>query len=336
MRIAFTFNVKPKASGADTDDRYAEWDDEATIDAVEAALSRAGEVIRVDADDDLPFRLRDVRPDIVFNIAEGLGGPNREAHVPALCEFWSMPYTGSDSMTLSLCLDKGRTRRSSPTTESPTAPFTVAAAPEELDGFAAWPAIVKPVHEGSSKGITAASFCRSREEVLAAIDHVVGRYRQPALVERYLPRPGVHLRDPRQRSRHEDAAHRRGRLRGPPPGRAADLHLRGQVGVGLGGDAPRHLPLPGGGRSRPRGRQSSGRRSPPTACCAAGIGRASTSAATSAGCPTSSRSTRCPASIPIPRSTRACPTAARAAGLDYADMILGVLRAAAARHGLAL
>ena len=186
MRIAFTFNVKPKASGPDSGDRYAEWEDEATIAAVEAALSRAGDVIRVEANDDLPLRLHDLRPDIVFNIAEGIGGPNREAHVPAICEFWSTPYTGSDSMTMSLCLDKGRAKEVLAHHGIATAPFAVVGRPEELDGFAAWPAMVKPVHEGSSMGITRASYCPSAEEAKIEIAELVGRYGQPAIVEGYL------------------------------------------------------------------------------------------------------------------------------------------------------
>jgi D-alanine-D-alanine ligase len=186
MRIAFTFNVKPKTSGPDSGDRYAEWEDEATIVAVEAALSRAGDVIRVEANDDLPLRLHDLRPDIVFNIAEGIGGPNREAHVPAICEFWSTPYTGSDSMTMSLCLDKGRAKEVLAHHGIATAPFAVVGRPEELDGFAAWPAIVKPVHEGSSMGITRASYCPSADEAKVEIADLVGRYGQPAIVEGYL------------------------------------------------------------------------------------------------------------------------------------------------------
>ena len=186
MRIAFTFNVKPGVSGTDAGDRYAEWEDEATVAAVEAALSRAGEVIRVEAGDELPLRLHDLRPDIVFNIAEGLGGPNREAHVPAICEYWSTPYTGSDPLTMSLCLDKGRAKEVLAHHGIATAAFAVVGRPEELDGFAAWPAIVKPVHEGSSMGITRASYCPSADEARREIAGLVERYGQPAIVERYL------------------------------------------------------------------------------------------------------------------------------------------------------
>ena len=74
------------ALAAAPDDEYAEWDSAETIAAVERALARHGQVIRLEATDDFPQRLRDARPDIVFNIAEGLHGVNREAHVPAICE----------------------------------------------------------------------------------------------------------------------------------------------------------------------------------------------------------------------------------------------------------
>src|SRR5438552_16931019 len=81
------------------DDAYAEWDSPETIAAVERALSGLGDVIRLEANADFPQLLRETRPDIVFNMAEGLSGQNREAHVPAICEFFGIPYSGSDPFT---------------------------------------------------------------------------------------------------------------------------------------------------------------------------------------------------------------------------------------------
>jgi D-alanine-D-alanine ligase len=198
-RIGLAFNRKPDDGGNQTrllsggrgrggvEDLYAEWDDEVTIAALEAALREAGEVIRLEATDDFPLRLRDARPDIVFNVAEGLWGPNREAHVPSLCEFWNVPYTGSDPLTLAICLDKGRTKEILAYHGIPTAEFAVALGGERLNGIPSLPVVVKPVHEGSSKGITQASLCRTRAEVGRAVGVVWRRYRQPALVERWLP-----------------------------------------------------------------------------------------------------------------------------------------------------
>ena len=55
-------------------------------------------------------RLKAARPDLVFNIAERLIGPNRESHIPVICEVLGLPYTGSDPMTLGICLDKSRAK----------------------------------------------------------------------------------------------------------------------------------------------------------------------------------------------------------------------------------
>ena len=144
-------------------------------------------MVRLEATGDFPLRLRESKADIVFNVAEGLWGPNREAHVPSFCEFWGVPYTGSDPLTLAICLDKGRAKEILAYHGVPTAQFTIAPGGEPLDGIPALPVIVKPVHEGSSKGITQASLCRTRAEVSRAVDLVWRQYRQAALVERWLP-----------------------------------------------------------------------------------------------------------------------------------------------------
>ena len=183
-------------------DVYAEWDEPATIDAVARALAPLGAVVRLEADASFPERLRRERPDIVFNIAEGLHGVNREAHVPAICEFFGIPYSGSDPFTLALCLDKARTKETLAYHGVPTAPFAVVREAEAVDsGSAEWestalplppptpdaPLFVKPLHEGSSKGITERSLCRTPDELRAAVGFLLEQYAQPVLVERYLP-----------------------------------------------------------------------------------------------------------------------------------------------------
>lgn len=178
------------AALAESDDEYAEWDDESTIAAVEGALAQLGQVIRLEADQSFPERLRAERPDIVFNMAEGLRGVNREAHVPSICEFFGVPYSGSDPFTLSLCLDKARTKELLTYHGVPTAPFVLVRDESDVDMLPALlrlPVFVKPVHEGSSKGITEENYCRTREECLARVAYLLRRYRQPVLVEEYLP-----------------------------------------------------------------------------------------------------------------------------------------------------
>ena len=182
--IGLAFNRKPPA--VSPNDLYAEWDDEPTIAAVEGALAKFGDVVRLEATADFPFRLIETHPQIVFNMAEGLRGPNREAHVPSFCEFWNVPYTGSDPATLSLCLDKARTKEVLAHYGLPTPEFAVTSGGKRV-ALPAPPVIVKPLHEGSSKGIRQTAFCRTRQALRDAVQRVVLEYAQPALVERWLP-----------------------------------------------------------------------------------------------------------------------------------------------------
>lgn len=179
------------APAAAPDDEYAEWDSAETIAAVERALARHGEVVRLQATDDFPQRLRDARPDIVFNIAEGLRGPNREAHVPAICEFYGIPCSGSDPFTLALCLDKARTKEILRAHGIPTAEWRLVRSAGQLAALEArplgLPLFAKPVHEGSSKGITERNLIADPAALRPVVLELLERYQQPVLVETFLP-----------------------------------------------------------------------------------------------------------------------------------------------------
>jgi D-alanine-D-alanine ligase len=213
VRIGLAFNLKPSpaATGGalpvpvssnprharralhpelEQPDLYAEWDEPETIDAVERALSALGEVIRLEADQQFPDRLREARPDFVFNIAEGLYGPNREGHVPAMCEFFGIPYHASDPLTLSLTLHKGRSKEILSYHGIPTAPFALVETKAEARKLKlSFPAFAKPALEGSGKGITTRNVCYNRAELLALTGDLLKAYRQPVLIETYLPGP---------------------------------------------------------------------------------------------------------------------------------------------------
>jgi D-alanine-D-alanine ligase len=195
LRIGLAYNQKPdpeeEPPGTDgpLGDRFAEWDDPSTIAAVEAALAGAGEVVRLEANETFPDRLRAARPDVVFNMAEGLHGPNREAHIPAICEFYDVPYTGSDTLTLALGLDK---RRSKEVLAAAGVAVPAGVVVTEWDDRVRAlgvpvPAMVKPLFEGSSKGIPESALCESPDDVLARVGRVLEDYQQPALVEEFLP-----------------------------------------------------------------------------------------------------------------------------------------------------
>ncbi|SRR6266542_869323 len=180
---------RARNSHSEIRDEFAEWDDPETIAAVESALSPLGKVVRLEATEEFPEKLRLTGPDLVFNIAEGLNGVNREAHVPAICEFFGVPYSGSDPFTLSLCLDKARAKEVLAFHRIATAPFTVVRKKEDVAKARALPLplFVKPLHEGSSKGITDRNLCWDYDRLAEQAEFLLEHYGQPVLVEQYLP-----------------------------------------------------------------------------------------------------------------------------------------------------
>ncbi|MBI3786761.1 MAG: ATP-grasp domain-containing protein, partial [Ignavibacteriales bacterium] len=138
--------------------------------------------------DELAFqKFLKVQPDIVFNIAEGLRGPSREAQIPAMLDMLGVRYTGSDPLTLGICLDKSRAKEILSHYKIPTPQFHVVSSLEELASIpVVLPSIVKPLHEGSSKGVLNASVVRTREELGVQVGRVLSDYDEPALIEKFL------------------------------------------------------------------------------------------------------------------------------------------------------
>jgi D-alanine-D-alanine ligase len=188
LRVGFTFNMKRVDSKAGND-AEAEYDPPETIDAIRTAIESLGhDVVPLEANSELPARLMESGVDLVFNIAEGLAGRNREAAVPALCELCGIPYTGSDSATLALALDKALTKRILKQHGILTPEFQVmTTGREKLSPTLRFPLIVKPNAEGSSKGIEAKGVVDDETALRAAVKELIDKYRQPALIEEYIP-----------------------------------------------------------------------------------------------------------------------------------------------------
>jgi len=124
---------------------------------------------------------------MVFNMAEGLYGNSRESQIPAMLELLRIPYTGSDPLTLALCLDKAMAKMVLQYHGIPTSPFVVVRDPGKKYSFPPFPLIVKPLHEGSSKGVKDSSLVHRPQQLKEEIHRVLNEYRQPALVEKFLP-----------------------------------------------------------------------------------------------------------------------------------------------------
>jgi len=191
LRVALVCNLKrnvPVAADAPPD-ALAEYDSAETAEALEEALVAAGhQVVRLEADETLLDTVRQVAPDICFNIAEGLRGDARESHVPALLEMLGIPYTGSKVLAHAISLDKAMTKRIWREAGLPTPPFQVFRRGDEtLPPGLAFPLFVKPLHEGTGMGISDNSVVPDEAALRQQVRWVIRTYRQPALVERFLP-----------------------------------------------------------------------------------------------------------------------------------------------------
>jgi D-alanine-D-alanine ligase len=168
-------------------DLLAESDSDDTILAVQRALAERHTVVPIESDEYAFSRLQETQPDLVFNMAERVSGPNRESHIPTLCEYLNIPFTGSDPLTLGICLDKSRAKEILSYYHVPNPQFWLFDQGDAVPDDLPLPLIVKPLYEGSSKGIKDNSLVRSAADLKARVDQVTRQYRQPVIVERFLP-----------------------------------------------------------------------------------------------------------------------------------------------------
>lgn len=195
MRVGIAFDLKSEVarrapSGA-PDDFLEEYDSPATIEAIEGALRGLGHTpVRLGGGRDFLERVLADAPDLVFNIAEGFGSRSREAHVPAVLEMLGVPYTHSDPLTLAVTLDKGVAKRLAASAGVRTPRFVVVSEAAQAASLGLeLPVIVKPLWEGSSKGIRNSSRITDPGALGPTVAKLLADYGEPVLVEEFCPGP---------------------------------------------------------------------------------------------------------------------------------------------------
>jgi D-alanine-D-alanine ligase len=168
----------------------AEFDREETVDAIAGALIELEHtVVRIGHVKSLVQRLAaGERWDLVFNICEGLHGIAREAQVPAILDAYGIAYTFSDPLVTALSLHKGMTKTVVRAAGVLTPGFALVRSREEAFQVDLQPPLfAKPVAEGTGKGVSPLSRVSSRAELADVCDELLRRFRQPVLVEEFLP-----------------------------------------------------------------------------------------------------------------------------------------------------
>lgn len=201
MRIALLANLKKNAPPVEgiSKDQWDDLDGAETIENILSSIKTGGHTAEFfEANINFPYNLIDnltrYKSDLCFNIAEGHFEVSREAQIPALLDMLQIPYTGSDVLTLALCLDKPMTKRIFHYHELPTPEFQVFGSPDEPvnedltdDEELRFPLFVKPSREGTGIGVTGKSIVRSTAELRSRLRELIARYRQPVLCERFIP-----------------------------------------------------------------------------------------------------------------------------------------------------
>jgi D-alanine-D-alanine ligase len=191
MRVGVTYDLRADylAMGFG-EEETAEFDAPDTIDAIVAALAARGHrPVRIGGVRKLTEALaRGERYDAVFNICEGIKGLAREAQVPALLDAYDIPYVFSDPLTLAVSLDKGMAKRVVRDQGVPTPGFAVIERVEDVNKIdLPFPLFLKPVSEGSGKGVDADSKVSDRDTLARVATALLERFRQPVLAEVFLP-----------------------------------------------------------------------------------------------------------------------------------------------------
>ena len=191
MRIGFTYDLRDDyLREGYTAEECAEFDAIETIAAIESALVSLGHTVdRIGGVKNLAARLAaGDRWELVFNYAEGMFGFAREAQVPSLLDAFQVPYTLSDGLVFALTLHKGLTKHVVRSLGIRTPDFAVVSSMAEVAAVQLpYPLFVKPVASGSSVGVSAASHVTSAPALEATCRALLEQYRQPALVEAFLP-----------------------------------------------------------------------------------------------------------------------------------------------------
>ena len=190
MRVGLTYDLRSEYLKLGYSlEETAEFDKEDTIDGLDRAITSHGHTVdRIGNVRALVSRLaKGDRWDLVFNIAEGMRGIAREAQVPALLEAYDIPCTFADAAVLTLCLHKAHTKSVLQSAGVATAPFVLVEREQDLERVnMPYPLFVKPIAEGTGKGVTPRSIVRTPAELAPVVRDLLKEHAQPVLVEPFL------------------------------------------------------------------------------------------------------------------------------------------------------
>jgi len=183
MKIAVVLNTRNESS-----EFQVEYDPPHTIELIKHAIIQTGHDYEfIEADEDILENLKKIRPDLVFNRAEGIRGESRESHIPAILEMLDIPYVGSNILTTAIGLNKTWAKKCLAYHKILTPRFITISDLNEINNFdVPFPVILKPNEEGSSMGINEDNIVTDISDLKSKLKGMLEIYKQSILVEQFI------------------------------------------------------------------------------------------------------------------------------------------------------
>ena len=183
MRVALVLNTRK-----DESEFEVEYDPPHTVELIKHGIESAGhDYLFIEADENILETLKQVKPDLVFNRAEGVRGESRESHIPAILEMLGIPYVGANVLSSAVCLNKGWTKKFLAFHGIVTPQFHILSSTRQVNKLDfIFPVILKPNEEGSSVGINEDNVVSDKKQLVKKLGSMLKEYQQPILVEQFI------------------------------------------------------------------------------------------------------------------------------------------------------
>lgn len=176
LKIVIAYNRPSEGNGIDLISEADVVDEANAVRDAVSALGHKAQLLPVSAPEEALRRIGELKPDLIFNLCEGLNGDSsKEMHMAALWELSGVPFTGNGPLALGLAQNKPLAKRVFETHGIRTPRWmTCYEVPSSCP--LRFPVIAKPACEDASLGIFSDGVAGDLESLRRLIAKLLGKY----------------------------------------------------------------------------------------------------------------------------------------------------------------
>lgn len=187
MKIAIVTDESRTKYLKNVEGEYEDAQKSRTVKTLKETISKRYDCIDLIFDENLITNLKSEKVDLVFNLCNGIVGSSRLSQLPALLEHKQIPYTGSKPLGHALAYNKIYSGKTFKADNIPTPDFTYVDTLEELEYVdMEFPLFVKPMDEGSSRGIYQDNIVNNSKELYNKVEKLINKYNTPIMIMEYI------------------------------------------------------------------------------------------------------------------------------------------------------